>query len=193
MGRLNIHSTIDRKLILPVSVIRYKSLNFQLHMLEIRKAIPDDHDQIWNIIKEIISKGDTYVFEPGSSRETMLDFWCGDNRHTYVTTDNGEILGTFVIKDNQPGLGSHIANAAYMVSEKASGKGIGKTMAAFSLEEAKRLGYRAMQFNFVVKTNARAVQLWQKLGFTIIGEIPDAFNHQQNGLTNAYIMYRTLQ
>ena len=161
-------------------------------MIEIRKAISSDYDQIWNIIEEVISKGDTYAFDPNSSKQTMLDYWCGDDRHTYVATDNGEILGTFVIKDNQPGLGSHIANAGYMVTEKAAGKGIGRAMGEFSLEEAKRLGYTAMQFNIVVKSNTRAVQLWQKLGFTIIGEIPDAFNHKQNGFTNAYIMYRKL-
>ena len=161
-------------------------------MLAIRKAVPGDHDQIWEIIKEVISKGDTYAFDPDSSKETMLDYWCGDDRHTYVTTDNGEIQGTFVIKDNQPGLGSHIANAGYMVTEKAAGKGIGKAMGEFSLEEAKRLGYTAMQFNIVVKSNTRAIQLWQKLGFMIIGEIPDAFKHKQNGFTNAYIMYRKL-
>lgn len=161
-------------------------------MLEIRKAIPEDNNQIWNIIKEVISKGDTYTFDPNSSKETMLDYWCGQDKHTYVATDNKQIAGTFVIKDNQPGLGSHIANASYMVSEKASGKGVGKTMGELSLEEAKRLGYKAMQFNIVVKSNTRAVQLWQKLGFDIIGEIPDAFNHKENGLTNAYIMHRKL-
>ena len=161
-------------------------------MLAIRKAVPGDHDQIWEIIKEVISKGDTYAFDPDSSKETMLDYWCGDDRYTYVATDNGEIQGTFVIKDNQPGLGSHIANAGYMVTEKAAGKGIGKAMGEFSLEEAKRLGYTAMQFNIVVKSNTRAIQLWQKLGFMIIGEIPDAFKHKQNGFTNAYIMYRKL-
>ena len=159
-------------------------------MLTIRKAIPEDYNQIWNIIKEVISKGDTYTFDPNSSREKMLAYWCGQDNHTYVATDDEEIVGTFIIKDNQPGLGSHIANASYMVSEKASGKGVGKAMGAFSLEEAKRLGYRAMQFNIVVKSNTRAVQLWQKLGFNIIGEIPDAFNHKENGLTNAYTMYR---
>jgi L-amino acid N-acyltransferase YncA len=161
-------------------------------MLEIRKATPEDYNQIWNIIKEVISKGDTYAFDPNSSREIMLDYWCGHGKHTYVATDNEELVGTFVIKDNQPGLGSHIANAGYMVSEKAFGKGVGKTMGEFSLEESRRLGYKAMQFNFVVKSNARAVQLWQRLGFDIIGEIPDAFNHKENGLTNAYIMYRKL-
>jgi ribosomal protein S18 acetylase RimI-like enzyme len=98
----------------------------------------------------------------------------------------------FLIKDNQPGLGAHIANAAYMVSEKAEGKGIGKSMCLYSLDEAKRLGYLAMQFNIVIKSNERAVKLWQKLGFQIIGEIPEAFRHKQLGLTNAYIMYRKL-
>lgn len=161
-------------------------------MFNIRKAKPEDYEQIWDIIKEVISKGDTYAFDPNSSKQAMLEYWCGDDRHTYVATDNGEIVGSFVIKDNQPGLGSHIANAGYMVAEKAAGKGIGRAMGEFSLEEAKRLGYIGMQFNIVVKSNTRAVQLWQKLGFHIIGEIPDAFNHKQLGLTNAYIMYRKL-
>jgi L-amino acid N-acyltransferase YncA len=161
-------------------------------MLTIRKAIPEDYNQIWNIIHEVISKGDTYTFAPNSSRETMLAYWCGQDKYTYVATDNEKIVGTFIIKDNQPGLGSHIANASYMVSEKASGKGVGKAMGEFSLEEARRLGYQAMQFNIVVKTNTRAVQLWQKLGFNIIGEIPEAFNHKEKGFTNAFIMYRKL-
>ena len=161
-------------------------------MLEIRKALPEDNEAIWHIIEEVISKGDTYTFAPDSSKEVMLNYWCGEDKHTYVATDNEKIVSTFFIKDNQPGLGSHIANAGYMVAGKAWGKGIGKTIGEFSLEEAKRLGYRAMQFNIVVKSNARAVHLWQKLGFSIIGEIPDAFNHKENGFTNAYIMYRIL-
>jgi ribosomal protein S18 acetylase RimI-like enzyme len=163
-----------------------------LTVLEIRKAIPGDHDEIWTIIEEVISKGDSYVFDPDSSKEKLLNYWCGQNNHVYVATDDGKIAGTFIIRDNQPDLGSHIANAGYMVSEKAAGKGIGKKMGEFSLDEARRLGYKAMQFNFVVKTNTRAVGLWQRLGFNIIGEIPEAFNHRQYGLTNAYIMYRKL-
>ncbi|MFN8354435.1 MAG: GNAT family N-acetyltransferase [Spirosomataceae bacterium] len=159
-------------------------------MLTIRKAEPADDDQIWSIIQAVISKGDTYAFAPDSSREKMLGYWCGPDRHTYVATIDDEIVGTFVLKDNQPDLGSHIANGSYMVAERASGQGIGKAMGEFSIAEAKRLGYKAMQFNIVIKSNVRAVQLWQKLGFDIIGEIPEAFNHQQNGLTNAYIMYR---
>jgi ribosomal protein S18 acetylase RimI-like enzyme len=161
-------------------------------MIEIRKATQTDHDKIWEIIKKVIATGDTYVFDPNSSKEKMLAYWFGPDKHTYVAILDNQIVGTFVIKDNQPDLGSHIANGAYMTSPLASGQGIGKSMGEFSLHEAKRLGYKAMQFNIVVKSNDRAVRLWQKLGFNIIGEIPEAFNHRKNGLTNAYIMYRKL-
>jgi len=161
-------------------------------MLEIRKAVEADNDQIWDIIKEVISTGDTYIFSPDSSKEEMISYWCGNDKHTYVAINEKIIVGTFIIKNNQPGLGSHIANASYMVSEKSSGKGFGKLMGEFSLTEAKRLGYLAMQFNIVVKSNVRAIALWKHLGFEIIGEIPDAFNHMENGLTNAFIMYRKL-
>jgi ribosomal protein S18 acetylase RimI-like enzyme len=161
-------------------------------MITIRKATAADNDQIWEIIQQVIAGGDTYVFDPHSSKEKMLAYWCAPDRHTYVATINNKVVGSFVIRDNQPDLGSHIANGAYMTSPSASGQGIGRTMGAFSIEEAKRLGYKAMQFNIVIKSNERAVRLWQSLGFTIIGEIPEAFNHTQNGLTNAYIMYRKL-
>jgi ribosomal protein S18 acetylase RimI-like enzyme len=161
-------------------------------MIKIRKTISTDHQDIWNIINEVISTGDTYVFAPGSSKEKMLDFWCGADKQTYVAIIDGKIVGTFFIKDNQPDLGSHIANAGYMTMPAAFGKGIGKTMGEFSIAEARHLGYKAMQFNIVVKSNEAAVSLWEKLGFKIIGEIPDAFDHKQNGLTNAYIMYRKI-
>ncbi|WP_338876909.1 GNAT family N-acetyltransferase [Spirosoma sp. SC4-14] len=161
-------------------------------MLTIRKSTPVDHDKIWEIIQAVITTGDTYVFAPDSSREKMLAYWCGSDKHTYVALLDDTIVGTFVLKDNQPDLGSHIANGSYMTLPQATGRGIGKAMGEFSLVEAKRLGYKAMQFNIVVKSNRRAVNLWQKLGFTIIGEIPNAFNHQQLGLTNAYIMYQRL-
>ena len=161
-------------------------------MIQIRKAEPKDHASIWQIIHEVIAKGDTYVFDPDSSREEMLEYWCGRQKHTYVAEIAFEIVGTFIIKDNFPGLGSHVANASYMTHPSAFGKGIGKAMGEFSLLEAKRLGYRAMQFNIVVKTNERAIRLWQKLGFEIRGEIPEAFNHSAKGYVDACIMWRSL-
>lgn len=161
-------------------------------MLEIRRAAEADEPEVWEIIKAVIRSGDTYVFAPDSPPEKMLAYWFAPDKKTYVALLDNKIVGTFFLKDNQPDLGSHIANAGYMVAPAAAGKRVGKTMAEFSLEEARNLGYRAMQFNFVVKTNEVAVRLWLSLGFEIIGEIPEAFAHREKGLTNALVMYRKL-
>ena len=161
-------------------------------MLEIRKASEADKPEVWEIIKAVIATGDTYVFAPASPKEKMLAYWFAADKQTYVALWENKIVGTFFLKDNQPDLGSHIVNAGYMVAPDAKGKRVGRAMAEFSLEEARRLGYRAMQFNFVVKSNEVAVKLWINLGFEIIGEIPEAFADARGGLTNAYIMYRKL-
>jgi ribosomal protein S18 acetylase RimI-like enzyme len=178
-------------------------------MLEIRKATEEDKEEVWQIIKSVLSTGDTYPFPPDSGEEEMLAFWLSPEKWTYVAvwseppkragilsdelhSGSGEIVGTFFLKANQPGLGAHVCNAGYMVAPFAKGKRVGRTMAEFSFDEARRLGFRSMQFNFVVKSNTVAVRLWQKLGFEIIGEIPEAFQHKENGLTNALIMYRKL-
>ena len=111
---------------------------------------------------------------------------------TYVAVEGGEILGTYYIKPNQPGLGAHVCNAGYMVSAKARGKGIGRSMCAHSLKEAVNLGFKAMQYNLVAATNVFAIQLWKDMGFEIIGTLPKAFHHQAKGLVDAHIMYRLL-
>lgn len=161
-------------------------------MLKVRIAHKTDYDKIWKIIQKVISSGDTYVFDPGSDKDKMLSYWCSPSVNCYVVERDGQIVGTFLIKANQPDLGSHIANAAFMTAPGETGRGIGSFMVTYALDEARRLDYKAMQFNFVVKSNENAVRLWLKLGFTIIGEIPEAFNHRQKGLTNALIMYKRL-
>ncbi len=161
-------------------------------MIEIRSAVDADKPAIWQIIKTVIAGGDTYVFAPHTPEDEMMSYWFSPDKHNYVAVLDDEVVGTFWLRANQPGLGSHVANAAYMVTPHATGKGIGKQMALWSFEEAKRLGFTAMQFNFVVKSNTVAVNLWKSVGFEVIGEIPDAFNHSKNGLTNSYIMYRKL-
>ena len=161
-------------------------------MTEIRYATESDKPAIWQIINAVIAGGDTYVFDPKTPEHEMLDYWFTADKHVYVAENDGEIVGTFWLKPNYPGLGSHVCNAAYMVSPTAFGKGIGRKMADYSLDEARRLGFTAMQFNFVVSSNTAAVKLWQSIGMEIIGEIPDAFNHRELGLTNAYVMYRKL-
>lgn len=158
----------------------------------IRLANQTDHEAVWHIISNVISTGNTYVFAPDSSKEKMLNYWFAEDKRTYVAEENSEILGTFYLKENQMDLGSHIVNAGYMVSQNARGKGIGEQMATFSMDEARRLGYRGMQYNLVVCTNEKAVKLWLKLGFKIIGEIPEAYKHSSLGYVNGYIMYQKL-
>lgn len=160
--------------------------------VHIRPATHEDRDSIWAIIQPVIQAGNTYTFDPESSREDMLGYWCARDKHTYVAEYDGRITGTFILKDNQPGLGNHVANASYMTHPEAEGQGIGTKMAMFSINEARRLGYQAIQFNIVIKTNTRAIGLWKKLGFIVIGEIPKAFRHPEFGLTNALIMWREL-
>ena len=113
-------------------------------------------------------------------------------RATYAAYDDGEPVGTYYIKPNQPGLGSHVCNAGYMVAPRARGKGIGRAMCLHSLDEARKLGFKAMQYNLVVCTNRGAVKLWQDLGFKIIGRLPKVFNHSQKGLVDAFVMYQWL-
>jgi L-amino acid N-acyltransferase YncA len=161
-------------------------------MVDIRKANDADRLAVWQIIKAVIVGGDTYVFDPDTPEEEMLAYWFSPEKHVYVAEDEGDVLGTYWIKPNQPGLGSHVGNGAYMVSPNVKGKGVGRKMADHSIEEARRLGFHSIQFNFVVKSNNVAVRLWKSVGFEVIGEIPDAFNHKENGLTNALIMYRKL-
>jgi len=159
----------------------------------IRPATRDDDDAIWSIFHAVVALGDTYLFEQEMARDEALSYWFHPDTHTYVAEHDGRVVGTYILKPNQPGLGSHVANAAFMVSPSARGCGIGRRMGEHSLIEARRLGFRAMQFNFVVSTNERAVRLWQALGFEIVGTLPGAFRHSQHGFVDAYVMFRALQ
>ena len=161
-------------------------------MVTIRPATDADKPAIWQIIKGVIAGGDTYTFAPDTSEADMISFWFSPEKHVYVAEDDGNILGTYWLKANQPGLGDHVGNGGYMVSPDAKGRGIGKLMAEHSIDEARRIGFHSIQFNFVVKSNTVAVNLWKSVGFEVVGEIPDAIRHSQHGLTNALIMYRKL-
>jgi len=158
-----------------------------------RPANQSDEDAIWEIFHAVIAPGDTYVFDPQMSRSDALAYWFRSDTHTYIAESDGQIVGTYILKPNQPALGSHVANAAFMVSPMARGLGVGRRMGEHCLDEARRLGFRAMQFNFVVSTNEPAVRLWQQLGFSIVGTLPRAFRHSQLGFVDAYVMFRTLE
>lgn len=162
-------------------------------MLCIREAKTSDHDAIWKIFHEIISSGETYPYPMDTSKEEALNIWIGQPTSTYIAQLDGVTVGTYYIKPNQPGLGSHVCNCGYMVTEKARGCGVGSAMCEHSQIEARRLGFQAMQFNLVAASNLDAVKLWQKMGFDIIGTLPKAFNHRRLGLIDAHVMYKRLQ
>jgi L-amino acid N-acyltransferase YncA len=160
--------------------------------LNIRPATEADHDGIWNIFHQVVEPGDTYTIDPGISREDAFAYWFREDTRTYVAESKGRIVGTYTLRPNRSGGGAHVSNASFMVDPEARGMGIGRTMAEHCLSEARRHGYRAMQFNFVVSTNDRAVRLWQALGFEIVGTLPGAFRHPEKGYVDACLMYRQL-
>jgi L-amino acid N-acyltransferase YncA len=160
--------------------------------MQIRPAINADRDAIWNIFHEIIAAGDTYAFDPQMPREEALAYWFRADTHTYVAEEDGGVVGTYILRPNQSGPGSHVANAAFMVARDAKGAGVGRRMAEHCLSEARRMGFRGMQFNFVISTNTRAIHLWNQLGFKIVGTLPGAFRHPEKGFVDVYVMYRSL-
>ena len=160
--------------------------------MHIRPSTAGDHDDIWRIFHAVVRTGDTYAFDPDISRSDAIAAWCASGVHTYVAEDDGQVVGTYILKANQPGLGSHVANAAFMVDPETQGKGVGRTMAEHCLDEARGLGFKAMQFNLVVAQNKPAVALWEKLGFETVGRLRGAFRHRADGLVDALVMYRVL-
>ena len=161
--------------------------------MNIRPATEADRDAIWNIFHEVVAAGDTYALDPNISREDALAYWLAPGTDTYVAEDRAiGLAGTYILRPNQSGGGSHVANAGFMVSASARGHGIGRAMAEHCLSEARRRGFRAMQFNYVISTNVAAIRLWRELGFKIAGTLPDAFEHPEKGYVDVYVMYRSL-
>ena len=159
----------------------------------IRQAESSDYDPIWQIFHPIVSVGETYAYPTNSTKDDAIRLWCQIPEVTFVAELDGAILGTYYLKPNQLGPGSHVCNCGYMVSHSARGKGLATGMCEHSQIEAVRRGYKAMQFNLVVSSNTGAIQLWQKLGFEIVGEIPSAFQHPSKGLISAFVMYKMLK
>lgn len=162
-------------------------------MIDIRAFEEKDWDATWKIIEPVFRAGETYAFSPEISEEETHNAWIEIPAVTFVAVDeNNSIVGTYYIKKNQPGLGSHICNCGYIVAEKARGKGIASAMCEHSQREAVARGFRAMQYNLVVSSNEGAVRLWKKLGFEVVGTIPQAFHHHELGYVDAYVMYKRL-
>jgi L-amino acid N-acyltransferase YncA len=161
-------------------------------MPTIRTARSEDADAIWAVVEPVIRTGETYCLPQSMTREDALAWWLMEGHEVFVAEEDGLVTGTYFLRANQQGGGSHVANCGYMTAEGAAGRGTGRAMCAHSLDEAKRRGFQAMQFNFVVSTNERAVRLWKSFGFEIVGRLPEAFLHPMAGYADAYVMYRRL-
>ena len=157
--------------------------------VEIRPALDSDREAIRQMAQEVVDAGDAFVFDAVSD---VMDYWYQPDGHVFVAIKGGDAVGTYVVKPNQRGRGSHVANTGYMVSKAARGLGLGRSMGEHSLTTARELGFTAMQFNMVVATNVNAVRLWENLGFEVVGRLPGVFRHADLGNVDALIMFRTL-
>lgn len=158
----------------------------------IRATTPADHDAIWAILEPVLRGGETLAIPRDITRTDALALWLGPDRTVRVFEQDGEVLGIFYIRANQAGGGCHVANAGYVTAGSATGRGIARQMCAASLDLARAQGYRAMQYNFVISTNDRAVALWQAMGFAVMGRLPGVFAHPTLGDVDALVMHRFL-
>jgi len=163
-----------------------------LTLLNIRLATPADEEVVWSIIEPILRAGETYTLPRDWSRSEALAFWFSSAHEVFVAEGKAGVLGTYYLHANQRGGGAHVANCGYMTAPEACGRGVATAMCEHSLIRAAARGFRAMQFNFVVSTNERAVRLWQRLGFDIVGTIPGAFEHPVLGFVDALVMHRAI-
>ena len=164
------------------------------HMITLHPFKEQDWPSVWRLLEAVFRLGETYAFSPGISEAEAHKVWIEAPTAAYVAKDSeNTVLGTYFIKPNQPGLGSHVCNCGYIVGDSARRKGVASMMCEHSQYEAKRLGFRAMQFNLVVSTNEEAVRLWQKLGFEIVATLPGAFKHTKKGFVDAFVMYKQLE
>ena len=162
-------------------------------MTLIRPYLETDWPALWPILRATFEAGDTYAYAPDSTEADIHRVWIEAPSAIYVAVDaSGMLLGTYFIKPNQPGLGSHVCNCGYVVAAAAQGQGVATALCEHSQREAVRLGFLAMQFNLVVSTNEGAIRLWRKLGFAVLATLPQAFRHRQRGLVDALVMFKTL-
>ncbi len=162
-------------------------------MLTIRPATPADEDSIWQIMQPIIRTGETYDFPRDTTREVALAAWmAADGFQCFVAENGQQVLGTYVLHPNRQGGGAHVANCGYMTATDSNGKGVARAMCAHSLDVARAQGFRAMQFNFVIASNHRAVKLWTGMGFETVGRLPGAFLHPVLGYVDALVMFQRL-
>ncbi len=140
-----------------VELVQQRNVIIRLHdakRMEIRRAAESDFEAMWPIFRDVVASGDTYVFSPDTSRDDAFAFWFGPGVASYVAEAEGRIVGMYKIVQNHRDLGSHIANASFMVAPCYRGRGAGRRMGLHALREARQAGFLGMQFNFVLRCSA---------------------------------------
>ena len=160
--------------------------------MNIRPATAADAAAIWRVLEPMIREGETYALPRDMSETDALAFWMGEGREAFVASDDGQIVGIYYLRPNQMGGGGHVCNCGYITAADSAGRGVARAMHEHSLQQARDRGFRAMQFNFVISSNDRAVRLWQSLGFETIGRLPGAFLSPSKGYVDALVMHRVL-
>lgn len=162
------------------------------HFRMFRAATESDWPQVWELFQLVTAAGDSFAYDEHTTEATARKLWFEPPASCFIAEDESSFAGTYYVRPNQPGRGGHVANAGYMVHPDCRGRGLARAMCEHSLEMARKLGFTAMQFNFVVASNETAVKAWQDHGFAIIGRIPHAFRHRELGFVDALIMHREL-
>lgn len=161
-------------------------------MHTIREATGADWPAVWDLFRAVTVAGDVFAYDEHTTEETARKLWFDPPAVCFVAEGDGTVIGTYFVRPNQPGRGDHVANAGYIVAPAARGQGLAVAMCEHSIATARRRGFAAMQFNFVVATNAAAVRSWEKCGFAIVGRLPGAFRHRELGLVDVVVMFREL-
>ena len=160
--------------------------------MQIRAASSGDRAALWRVLEPTLRAGETYTLPRDIDAEAALAYWLAPAHEVFVAEEEGAILGTYYLRANQAGGGAHVANCGYITASAARGRGVASALCLHSLDQARARGFRAMQFNFVIASNERAIRLWQRFGFAIVGRLPQAFAHPRLGYVDALVMYRKL-
>jgi len=161
-------------------------------MLTIRQSAGADWPSIWEMFRAVAAGGDAFAYDESTTEDVARELWFEPPAVCYVAEENGRLIGTYYIRPNQPGRGDHVANGGYIVDADARGRGLAKILCEHSIETARRLGFTAMQFNYVVASNLAAVRAWEACGFAVVGRIPGAFRHRELGPVDVLVMHRVL-
>ncbi len=161
--------------------------------LQIRAYAPSDWPSVWALLEPVFRSGETFPHDPAITEEEAQVAWVEQSQAVMVAADAaGALVGTYYLRPNSLALGAHVANAGYVVAESARRQGIGSQLCQHSMQAARRLGFRLMQFNLVVCTNTAGIRCWQRNGFQVMGTLPEAFRHQRLGYVDALVMVQSL-